>query len=152
MSIFDNLVDEFAAMTGLPVALDGHDFFTLRSNDVEITVQYRCATDDVVLVTPVAGQDGEELSGAVYVKALELAYNGHGTAGAFLGLLDGALILTRHLPLQGLDAPMLGIRLTEFADAAETLKAELAAVQEQSDYPAEEEHPVFSGNQIPFRV
>ena len=152
MNVFEKLISEFATMTGLEIAPDGNGSCTLESNGVVITIQYRSDADDVVIFAPVAFPENGSYSRSAYEKALAVAYDGQGTGGAFLRLLDGALILSLHLPMQELDAPTLGVRLTAFADVAESLNAEIAAVPESMDAPAENDGSDFSCNQISIRV
>lgn len=152
MNAFDKLISEFAGMTGLEVAPDANDSCMLESNGVFITIQYRGEADDVVMFAPVALQDDERFSAAVCEKALSLAYDGKGTGGAFLGLFDGAFILSLHVPMEGLDAPTLGVRLAAFADVAESISAEIAAVSAYADEPAETDGSNFLCNQVSIRV
>ena len=48
-------------------------------------------------------------------------------AAAFSLSLDGELILSVQFPMQGLDAETLGLKLSSFADAAVSVKAEIAS-------------------------
>ena len=152
MSVFEKLISEFATMTGLEIAPDVNESCTLESNGVIITIQYRSDADDVVIFAPLAIPENGSYSRSAYEKALSLAYDGQGTGGAFLGLFDGALILSLHLPVEGLDAPTLGVRLTAFADAAESLNAEIAVVPEDVAEPARIDGLDFSCNQTSIRV
>lgn len=70
---------------------------------------------------------------AMLEKALALAHDGTYTVGATLGLFDGELILSVRLPMQGLDAETLGVKLAAFADAAVSARAEIAAAAVSAD-------------------
>lgn len=125
MTPFGHLIEEFATATGLALAPDSQDSCTLSTERVSVTIQYRRDRDEVVLFAPVAESDA--FPAAVLAKALSLAHDGRGTGGAFLGLVQNALVLTLNLPFEGLDADTLGVRLAAFADVAEGVAAELEA-------------------------
>ena len=128
MTVFDKLLADFSAMTGLELSADPQGSCRLEADGLVITLQYLGATDDVVVFAPVTDPDDDGgLTPAKCKKALSLAFDGKGTSGAFLGLFCGALVLTVHLPMAGLDAETLGVRLTAFADAAVSVRAEIAA-------------------------
>ena len=128
MNPFEPLIADFAKMTGLPLSPDERNGCVLETDGIFITIQYRAAADDVAIFAPVTDPEAAERpSKAMLEKALSLAYDGRFTAGATLGLFDGDLILSVHLPMQGLDAESLGVKLTAFADAAVSVKAEIEA-------------------------
>ena len=115
-------------MTGLEVAADAQGACQLETDGVLITLQYRSEANDVVIFAPVTDSEANgELTPAQCKKALALAYDGKGTSGAALGMFDGELVLSVHLPMTGLDAEALGVRLAAFADAAVSVRAEIAA-------------------------
>lgn len=129
MTIFDKLLADFAAMTGLEVAADAQNSCQLETDGLIITLQYRSEADDLVIFAPVT--DSEEpggLSAAQCKKALSLAFDGKGTSGASLGMFNDELVISVHLPMSGLDAETLGVRLTAFTDAAVSVRAEIAAM------------------------
>lgn len=129
MTPFGHLIAEFSAATGLELAPDARDGCTLSTERLSVTLQYRHDREEVVLFAPVAESDAEDgaFPAPVLAKALSLAHDGRGTGGAFLGLVQNALVLTLRLPFEGLDADTLGVRLAAFADAAEGVMAELEA-------------------------
>ena len=115
-------------MTGLELVPDERQGCFLETEGVIITIQYRQEADEIVIFAPVTDPDsGVTLTKSMYAKALSLAYDGKGTSGASLGLFDGNLILSVHLPLQGLDASTFGTKLMAFSDAAISAKAEIDA-------------------------
>ena len=131
MNQFESLIADFAKMTGLPLSPDERDGCVLETDGIFIAIQYRAEADDVVIFAPVTDPEAAARpSKAMLEKALSLSYDGKQTFGATLGLFDGELILSVHLPMQGLDAETLGVRLTAFADAAVSVKAEIAAIAE----------------------
>ena len=134
MTVFDKLLADFAAMTGLEVSADPQNSCQLETDGLIITLQYRSDADDLVIFAPVTDPDENgELAPSQYKKALSLAFDGKGTSGASLGLFDGQLVLSVHLPMNALDAETLGVRLTAFTDAAISVKAEIAAVAGSGD-------------------
>ena len=87
-----------------------------------------------MIFAPVTDPEAAERpSKAMLEKALSLAHDGKFTAGATLGLFDGELILSVHLPMEGLDAESFGVKLTAFADAAVSVRAEIAAATVAGD-------------------
>jgi len=128
MNAFESLIADFAKMTGLPLSPDERGGCALETDGIFITIQCRAAADDVVIFAPVTDPEAAERpSKAMLEKALSLAHEGKGTSGATLGLFNGELILSVHLPMQGLDAESFGVKLSAFADAAVSVKAEIAA-------------------------
>lgn len=128
MTPFAHLISEFAAATGLELAADEHESCTLVSDRLALTIQHRRETDEVLLFAPVAEADGGgAFPTAVLRRALELAFDGRGTVGAFLGLAGEELAMSVSLPFGGLDAATLAVRVMAFADAAGGVAAELEA-------------------------
>ena len=117
MTPFESLIAEFAKNTGLPLEADAQESCSLETEDLVITLQYRRERDDVVLFAPVS-EPGEELPPETLRAALELACNGKGTRGNYLGLFAGTLLLSRFMPFDGLTADALGESVLAFADAA----------------------------------
>ena len=120
MTPFESLIAEFAKNTGLPLEADAQESCSLETEDLVITLQYRRERDDVVLFAPVS-EPGEELPPETLRAALELACNGKGTRGNYLGLFAGTLLLrqghARQLPrsLRG-HAPALEIHAVRRPD------------------------------------
>ena len=132
MKPFESLISDFAKLTGLPLAPDERDGCILEADGIFFTIQYRPAAGEVEVFAPVTDTDGR-LTTAKLEKALSLAYRGKGTYGANLGMFDGELILSTQLPMQGLDAETLGVKLSLFADAAVSVRAEIAAAVAEGD-------------------
>lgn len=126
MTPFESLIAEFAKKTGLPLEVDGLESCSLETEGLVITLQYRRERDDVALFAPVS-EPGEELPPETLRAALELACNGKGTRGNFLGLFAGTLLLSAFVPFEGLTAAALGDRVLAFADAALAVRTALAA-------------------------
>lgn len=128
MNPFESLIADFAKMTGLPLSPDARNGCALETDGLFITIQYRTEADDIVIFAPVTDPEAAERpTKAMLEKALSIAYDGKGTSGASLGLFDGELILSVRLPMQGLDAESFGVKLSAFADAAISVRAEIAA-------------------------
>lgn len=134
MNAFESLIADFSKMTGLPLSPDERGGCALETDGIFITIQYRAAADDVVIFAPVTDPEAAERpSKAMLEKALSLAHDGKFTAGATLGLFDGELILSVPLPMEGLDAESFGVKLAAFADAAVSVRAEIAAATVAGD-------------------
>lgn len=127
MNAFEKLIAEFSEMTGLGLVPDERQGCFLETEGIIITIQYRQELDEIVIFAPVTDAEGEAPTKAMYEKALSLSYDGKGTSGASLGLFAGQLILSVHLPMEGLDAQALGTKLMAFADTAVSARAEIAA-------------------------
>ena len=125
MTPFESLIAEFAKKTGLPLEADAQESCSLETEGLVITLQYRRERDDVVLFAPVS-EPGEELSPETLRAALELACNGKGTRGNYLGLFAGTLLLSGFVPFAGLTADALGDRVLAFSAAALAVRAALA--------------------------
>ena len=125
MTPFETIVSELATATGLAIQVDAQDSFALVTDGLVVTVQYRRDSDDVVLFAPL-DSGKEDISPAQMRKALELACHGKGTRGNFLGLFDGALILSRFVPFEGLTSQKLGSLIIAFADAAIAVESALS--------------------------
>ena len=126
MSQFDKLISELAAFSGLPLEVDGNNSCALSTDDLYITMLYRSDAGDIVIFAPVTDPDDGKPGEAVLRKALELSYNGSGTKQHFLGLFDDTLVLSVPVPVRDLTAKVLGQKIVAFANAAASVKAELA--------------------------
>ena len=130
MTSFQQLLSEFAEATGLALVPDARDACTLEAGDLVLTVQYLRESGEIAFFAPVAEAEADgSFPPPVLRKALELAYDGRKTGGAFLGLFSDALVLSIRLPAEHMDAPEFAVRLTAFADAAEAAAAEIAAAR-----------------------
>ncbi len=129
MHPFTILSKQFAELVGLPPPEEDSDCLDLEVDSRWVTVQYRQETDDVVLFTlPLADQLPEP---PMLRRALELAANGRGTDGHFLGIQDNAFLLSATLPMENLTAEELAARLLRLAKASQSVaQALLAAVAE----------------------
>ena len=122
MTPFETLIKNFAEETGLPLQIEADNSCSLESDEMIITMQYRQDNDDIIIFAPVmAPDDNEKLPYSVLKKALEYSYNGKDTHNAFLGMFNGALVMSIALPLSGLDAASLGIRILDFTDTAQRI-------------------------------
>lgn len=128
MNLFKKIIAGFSAMTGLRLVPDEGQNYFLETDGIIITIQYSQDTDEIVISAPVMDADtGVTPTKAMYEKALSLSYDSKGTFGASLGLFDNKLILSIRLPMQDMDASDFGVKLSAFADAAVSARAEIAA-------------------------
>jgi hypothetical protein len=155
MTSFQQLLSEFAEATGLALVPDAQDACSLEAGDLVLTVQYLRESGEIAFFAPVAEAEADgSFPPPVLRKALELAYDGRKTGGAFLGLFSDALILSLRLPAEHMDARDFAVRLTAFAEAAEGLAAELAAAETSAarvDPPAPVPSPAAEDGGI-FRI
>lgn len=126
MTQFETLIAELAKGTGLALEVDARESCALETEGLVVTMQYRREHDDVAFFAPVT-EPGAPLTSETMRAALELACNGEGTRGNFLGLFEDALLMSAFVPLQGLDADALGARVLSFADSALAVRDSLAA-------------------------
>jgi len=116
MNSFDALVADFAEKTGVPSGKTGADSIDVIADGVLVSAQHRPERDDCVIFTlPLADAkpDCDMLR-----RALELAADGTGTAGHFLGLNNGMFVLSAVLPLEGLSTEDFAKRLLMLAAAS----------------------------------
>ena len=71
--------------------------------------------------------------GPMLRRALELAANGTGTDGHFLGLREGMFMLSAVLPLAGLSADDFGRRILMLAAASKRVTDELSRASAEGD-------------------
>jgi hypothetical protein len=155
MNPFETVIKDLAEVTGLPLQVEADDSCSLESNDMIITIQYMREQDNVVIYAPVMVPEEEErLPYGVLRKALEFSYEGKGTHNAFLGMLNGALILSVSLPMTGLDADSLAVRILAFTDTAQDISQELESILnteggfERQNKDASEENGAMNRNMI----
>ena len=124
MTPFATLVAEFAEKTGVaPGKLDA-DSIDVVADDVVVSALYRPERGDCVIFT--LPLEDAEPDGPMMRRALELAANGLGTGGHFLGIREGMFMLSAVLPLEGLDAEELGKRMLALAGASKEVADALA--------------------------
>lgn len=71
--------------------------------------------------------------GPMLRRALELAADGNGTGGHFLGIREGMFMLSAVLPLEGLSADDLGRRILMLAAASKRVADELSRASAEGD-------------------
>ncbi len=126
MKPFEALMKGFTEATGLPMQISVDDSCSLETEGMIITMQYRQESDDIVIFAPVMTPDEDEtLPNGVLRKALELSYNGKGTHGAFLGLFEGALVLSFTISTHGLNVDILCAHIIAFTETAQGIALEL---------------------------
>lgn len=145
MNAFVALVADFAEKTGIELDKPGADSFDVEADGVLVSAQYRADHDDCVIFSlPLedAAPDGPMLR-----RAMELAANGDGTGGHFLGLREGMFVLSTVLPLDGLSAEEFGKRLLALAGVSKRVADALSrASSEGGDRPSADPKPDSGDN------
>ena len=124
MNAFATLVADFAEKTGVEPGKLGADNFDVEADGVVVSAQYRAERDDCVIFS--LPLEDAQPDGPMLRRALELAANGTGTDGHFLGLREGMFMLSAVLPLAGLSADDFGRRILMLAAASKRVADELS--------------------------
>ena len=124
MNAFATLVADFAEKTGVEPGKLGADNFDVEADGVVVSAQYRAERDDCVIFS--LPLEDAQPDGPMLRRALELAADGAGTGGHFLGLREGMFMLSAVLPLEGLSADDLGRRILMLAAASKRVADELS--------------------------
>lgn len=140
MNAFETLIADFAEKTGLTFDLAGSDSVDVVADGMVVSVQYRPDRDDCIVFTLPLGD--EEPTAPMCRRALELAANGAGSGGNFLGIKEGVFVLSSVLPLDGLSAETFAKRLISMVEisrrVAETLLLATVEGMAESDEPPSE--------------
>lgn len=131
MNAFATLVADFAEKTGVEPGKLGADNFDVEADGVVVSAQYRAERDDCVIFS--LPLEDAEPDGPMLRRALELAANGTGTDGHFLGLREGMFMLSAVLPLAGLSADDFGRRILMLAAASKRVTDELSRASAEGD-------------------
>lgn len=125
MDAFDALISEFCGKTGLALqaAVDGS--VNLVVDGLDVSVQYRPDRDDCVMFAlPLYDAEPEP---CIMRRALELAANGAGTGGHFLGIKEGMFILSSVVKMEGLSTEGFAERLISLANTTRRVAESLAS-------------------------
>ncbi len=133
MNAFATLMADFAEKTGVELGKPGADSFDVEADGVFVSAQYRADRDDCVIFT--LPLEDAEPDGPMLRRALELAANGAGTDGHFLGLREGMFMLSAVLPLAGLSAEDLGMRILSLAAASKRVADALSRASAEGGAP-----------------
>ena len=131
MNAFATLVADFAEKTGVEPGKLGADNFDVEEDGVVVSAQYRAERDDCVIFS--LPLEDVQPDGPMLRRALELAANGAGTDGHFLGLREGMFMLSAVLPLAGLSADDFGRRILMLAAASKRVADELSRASAEGD-------------------
>ena len=131
MNAFATLVADFAEKTGVEPGKLGADNFDVEADGVVVSAQYRAERDDCVIFS--LPLEDVQPDGPMLRRALELAANGAGTDGHFLGLREGMFMLSAVLPLAGLSADDFGRRILMLAAASKRVADELSRASAEGD-------------------
>ena len=94
-----------------------------------VSAQYRPDRDDcVIFALPVEDLEPDE---RMLRRALEIAADGEGTHGHFLGMREGMLVLSSVVKPRELSAEEFGIRLLDLAAASRDVAAALQQAPEE---------------------
>ena len=131
MNAFATLVADFAEKTGVEPGKLGADNFDVEADGVVVSAQYRAERDDCVIFS--LPLEDAQPDGPMLRRALELAADGAGTDGHFLGLREGMFMLSAVLPLAGLSADDFGRRILMLAAASKRVADELSRASAEGD-------------------
>ena len=135
MNAFATLVADFAEKTGVEPGKLGADNFDVEADGVVVSAQYRAERDDCVIFS--LPLEDAQPDGPMLRRALELAADGAGTGGHFLGLREGMFMLSAVLPLAGLSADDFGRRILMLAAASKRVADELSRASAEGDGSAD---------------
>ena len=131
MNAFATLVADFAEKTGVEPGKLGADNFDVEADGVVVSAQYRAERDDCVIFS--LPLEDAQPDGPMLRRALELAADGAGTGGHFLGIREGMFMLSAVLPLAGLSADDFGRRILMLAAASKRVADELSRASAEGD-------------------
>ena len=107
----------------------GPNSIDVIADDVMVSAQYRPDRDDcVIFALPV---EDLELDERMLRRALEIAADGEGTHGHFLGMREGMLVLSSVVKPGELSAEEFGIQLLDLAAASRDVAAALQQAPEE---------------------
>lgn len=125
MDSFETLLSEFCEKTGLALQSSKDGSVDLVVDGFDVSVQYRSDKDDCVLFTlPLYDTEPEP---CMMRRALELAANGAGTGGHFLGIKEGMFVLSSVVKMDGLSAEVFAERLISLANTTRRVAESLAS-------------------------
>lgn len=150
MNSFETLLADFAKITGLETGGPGADSLDLEADGVPVSAQYRAERDDCVIFS--LPLEDTEPDAPMLRRALELAANGGGTDGHFLGLKEGMFMLSAVLPLGGLSAEEFGRRLLALGEATKKVADALSRASAEAGGAAGGGARTDPGNQDFMRV
>ena len=125
MDPFESLVAEFAEKAGLTLQSGKDGSVNLVVDGTDVSVQYRPDRGDCVMFTlPLYDTEPEP---CMQRRALELAANGQGTGGHFLGIKEGAFVLSSVVKVDGLSAEEFAEKLIALAESTHRVAEGIAA-------------------------
>jgi len=125
MNSFETLISEFCEKTGLELQSGKDGSVDLVVDGLDVNVQYRQDKDDCALFTlPIHDTEPEP---CMMRRALELAANGVGTGGHFLGIKEGMFVLSSVVKMEGLSAEDFAERLISLANMTRHVAESLAS-------------------------
>lgn len=125
MDSFKTLISEFCKKAGLALQPGKDGSVDLVVDGLDVSVQYRPDRDDCVMFTlPLYDAEPEP---CMMRRALELAANGAGTDGHYLGIKEGMFLLSSAVKIDGLSADDFAERLISIANATRRVAESLAS-------------------------
>ncbi len=119
MTSFEELIEAFSRESGIGVQIENGDTISLEADGMMVSARYDRDNGMLTIFAPVTDPySSEELGITVLRTALKLSFNGSGTYGNYLGLVENALILSKSYPLNELDAESFARHLLDLQEAA----------------------------------
>ena len=130
MDLFQTLLAAFSEKTGLDIEPGVDGSVEIEADGVFVTVQNRENQGDIVMFAlPLYDVAADE---TMMRKALELSAHGLGTDGFFLGLADGAFVLSAVQPLEGFGAEDFALKMLALSRASKNVAAALTRAVAES--------------------
>ncbi len=134
MTSFEELITQFSRESGINVAIDDGNSITLESEGIVVTARYDKENGMLTIFAPVTDMFmSDALTVPVLRAALKLSFNGAGTFGNFLGLVENTLWLSNSYPLSGLDAESFAGHLIDMQSAAAAVRDRILNYSQDDD-------------------
>jgi len=135
MTSFEELVAAFSRGTGIDVKIEDGDSISLEADGMVVTAKYDKDNGVVTIFAPVSDPENtEKLSVNVLRTALKLSFNGAGTYGNYLGLVENTLMLSCNYHINDLDAENFAQHFLDLEAAAVAVRDRILNYsQDQSD-------------------
>ena len=134
MNSFESLISDFANKAEISLGSASDSSVDLVVDGIDVSVQYRPDHDDCVMFTLPLGDMVPEPP--MERRALELSANGAGTGGHFLGIKEGAFVLSSVAQVSGLSAEDFASRLIALANVMRRVAESLVLAVAESTIDA----------------
>ena len=136
------ILGDFGKTIGLDdLGLDGAGYCCLMiDNDLVINIEFE-EPDSRLMLYSVVGHPGADRAASL-TAIMEANYLGRGTGGAILGLApeSGAIVLSRDVPIAGMDVPGFSETLERFVNMAESWSKKLGEAASSAQPADASEH------------